>query len=132
MSRFCVTLLVLMSVLMMQSGCSTIADCLDAKGQGTSRIYNAPFETVWKTTPKALNDLGLSVAGQNREEGYILAGKGMTAFSYGENVGVFIDVVSDEQTKVETVSKKTMATNLFAWNWEKRILDKLSEMLSSE
>ena len=114
MSRFCVTLLVLTSVLMMQSGCSTIADCRKAKGQGTSRIYNAPFETVWKTAPNALNDLGLSVAGQNREEGYILAVKGWTAASYGENVAVFVDVVSDEQTKVEAVSKKTMATNIFA------------------
>ncbi len=132
MSRFYVTLVLMSIALMMQSGCSTIADCRSAKGQGTARIYNAPFENVWKIAPIALNDLGLSVAGQNKEDGYILAVKGMTMFSYGENVGVFIDVVNDEQTKVEAVSKKTMATNLFAWNWEKPILDKLSEMLPSE
>ena len=70
------------------------------------------------------------VAGQNREDGYILAAKGVSAFSAAENVAVFVEKVYDERTRVEVVSKKTVPTHIFAGNWEKPILDKLSEMLN--
>jgi uncharacterized lipoprotein len=121
-----------MFLLLPVGGCSTIADARNARGRGTSRIYNASFDTVWSIAPKAINELGLSVAGENKEEGYILGQKGLTAFSYGENVAVFVEKVNDERTKVEVVSKKTLATNVIAWNWEKPILDKLSEMLGNK
>jgi len=124
--------LLLVFLLLPSTGCSTIADARNARGQGESRTYNAPFDTVWKTVPTAVNELGLMVAGENEEEGYILAAKGITAFSYGENVAIFVEKIDDEQTRVEVVSKKAMATNIFAWNWEKPILDKLSEMLNSK
>jgi uncharacterized membrane protein YraQ (UPF0718 family) len=121
-----------MFLLLPVCGCSTIGDARKARGQGMSRIYNASFDTVWAAAPKALNELGLSIAGENKGEGYILGQKGLTAFSYGENVAVFVEKVNVEQTKVEVVSKKTLATNVFAWNWEKPILDKLSEMLGNK
>jgi len=112
-------------------GCATtIADALNAKGQGKSRIYDAPFDAVWDTVPKIVNELGLMVAGQNKEDGYILAAKGVSAFSAAENVAVFVEKVDDERTRVEVVSKKTVPTHIFAGNWEKPILDKLSEMLN--
>jgi len=122
--------LILPAVLLSAGGCSALSDARNARGQGKSRIYDKPFDTVWNMVPKAINDLGLEVASQNRKEGCILAVKGITAFSYGENVAVFVEKVDDKRTKVEVVSKKTMGTNIFAWNWEKPILDKLSEMLN--
>ena len=124
--------LILLPILLLAGGCTTLADVSNAKGQGKSRVYDTSFDTVWDTVPKAVNELGLRVASKNRQEGCILAAKGMTAFSYGENVAVFVEKVDDERTKVEVVSKKTMGTNIFAWNWEKPILDKLSEMLNSK
>jgi uncharacterized lipoprotein len=113
-------------------GCSTLADARNARGQGKYRIYDESFDTVWNTVPKAINELGLMVAGQNQEEGYIMAAKGVSLASYGENVAVFVEKVDDKRTKVEVVSKKAVATNIFAWNWEKPILDKLSEMLNNK
>jgi uncharacterized lipoprotein len=132
MKKFCIVSLLLVVPLLSMGGCSTIADARKDKGKGTTRIYNASFDTVWSTVPKALNNLGLSVAGENKEEGYVLAQKGLTAFSYGENVAVFVEKVDEKQTKVEVVSKKSMGTNVLAWNWEKPVLDKLSEMLGSK
>lgn len=124
--------MLLVLLLLLVSGCATLADASSARGQGKSRVYDTSFDTVWNTVPEAVNELGLRVASKNRQEGCILATKGMTAFSYGENVAVFVEKVDDERTKVEVVSKKTMGTNIFAWNWEKPILDKLSEMLNSK
>jgi hypothetical protein len=134
-----------MLILSSLSGCATIdatiATAYNSRGQGKSRIYNASFNTVWNTVPKAVNTLGLTVAGkrcyaprlhQNQEEGYILAFKGISGFSWGENVAVFVEKVDSERTKVEVVSKKAVSSNITARNWEKPILDNLSGLLASK
>ena len=102
------------ALLVSATGCSTLADARAAKGSGVSRIYEAPAEIVWKTMPAVLAEVGLQLVGDNRTEGYILAQRGITAFSYGENVAIFIESVGGvTKTRVEAVSKKAMATNRF-------------------
>jgi hypothetical protein len=119
-------------VLLSAAGCSTLNDARQAKGTGKSHLYNASFDIVWDAATQAVTDMGLQVASKSKEEGYILAQKGMSAFSYGENVAVFVEKADDQQTKVEVVSKKAMATNVFAWNWEKPILDRISEIIEKK
>ena len=97
------------------SGCSTLADSRAAKGTGISREYAAPIDVVWKTMPTVLAELSLPMVADNKQEGYILAQRGVTAFSYGENVAIFVESVNGvTKTRVEVVSKKSMATNVFA------------------
>ena len=112
------------------TGCSTLADSRAAKGTGVAREYAAPIEVVWKTMPAVLADLSLPMVADNRQEGYILAQRGLTAFSHGENVAIFVEAVNGvTKTRVEVVSKKSVATNMFAPDWSKNILDKLDEKL---
>ena len=134
MKRFCiVSLLLAVPLLLSVGGCSTLADVRKSQGEGTSRVYNARFDTAWGAVPKALEDLGLSVVSDNKEKGYVLAQKGMfLCFSSGENVAVFVTKVDEEKTKVEAVSKKVKVTDILARNWEMPILDKLSEMLTKK
>ena len=113
---------------LLPSGCATLADVQSSKGTGSSRIYNASFETVWLAIPKAINELGLKVVANNKQEGYFVAERGPTAFSWGEKIAIFTNKVDDEQTRVEVVSKRALATNILAPDWEQDILDKLSEM----
>lgn len=116
--------------LAVMSGCSTLADARSAKGTGLSREYSASVEEVWKVMPAVLSELSLPMVGDNKAEGYILAQRGVTAFSYGENVAIFVESVNGvTRTRVEVVSKKSMATNVFAPDWSKDILDKLGEKL---
>jgi hypothetical protein len=115
------------------SGCSTLADARAAKGTGVSRTYAASSDRVWQVMPQVLSEVGLQMVGDNKGEGYILAQRGITAFSYGENVAIFVETVSGvTTTRVEVVSKKAMATNVFAPSWEKDILDKLDQKLKAE
>ena len=52
---------------------------------------------------------------ENKQEGYILAKRGVTLASYGENVAIFIESVNGvTKTRAEVISKKAMATNIFA------------------
>ena len=119
-----------LAMLSFTSGCATLADAEAAKGTGTSREYAASMDQVWSAIPTVLSELHLSLVSQNRAEGTILAQRGVTPLSYGENVAIFVEpVAGSTRTRVEIVSKKAMATNVFAPNWSNEILDQLGEKL---
>ena len=110
--------------------CSTLKDARQAKGQGTSKVYNAPIDQAWATVKQTLVELDLPMAGENKEEGYILAQNGMSIGSSGENVAIFLEKAKEaNKTKIEVVSKKAMATQIFATNWEPKIIEKLDEKI---
>ncbi|MDP3798206.1 MAG: hypothetical protein Q8R06_13835 [Polaromonas sp.] len=125
-------LFVLFAAALLISGCSNLADARAAKGTGVSREYSATAEATWKAVPQVLEEISLPLVTENRPQGYILAQRGLTPFSYGENVAIFIESVAESvKTKVEVVSKKAMATNIFAPDWSKEILDALEKKLTN-
>ena len=77
--------------------------------------------------PDAIKAAGLQFVSGNREDRSILAQRGITAFSYGENVAIFVEKVEDVKSSVEVVSKKAMATNIFAPDWAKPIFEQLDK-----
>ena len=112
------------------AGCTTLADTQEARGSGTTLTFDRSYEPVWMAAVDAVNDTTLDVVSEDKEAGQILAQKEITAFSYGENVAVFVSQSEDDSsTDVEVVSRKAMATNVFAKNWEKDILARISEKL---
>ena len=84
---------------------------------------------MWEKTNQTLKLLQLGVAESNQKEGYILAETGISAMSWGEKVAVFVEKVDASSTRVEVVSRKVVTTNIFAENWESRILDTLEVLL---
>jgi hypothetical protein len=112
--------LVVSSVLFV-NGCSTLADARHSEGTGMSKTYNHGFDKVWNASLSSLTNLKLQIASENKSDGYILAQRGMTLWSYGENVALFVKKKNNKQTSVEVVSKKALETNIFAPNWTKDI-----------
>lgn len=125
MKRLCIFAVVAVLVGHTLAACTTLKDVRNAKGQGMHRMYDTDFETVWNTVPLALAGVGLSRAGENKEQGYVLARGRFDFLSAGENVAVFVERVGEKQTKVEVVSKRVMATNVFATDWAPEVLDLL-------
>ncbi len=113
-------------------GCSTLADARKAEGEGIKRVFPASYEKTWNASNTALVKLKLEIASENRDKGYILAQRGMTFFSYGENIAIFIKKQSDTQTSVEVVSKKSMATNIFAPDWTEDIFREIGVALKNQ
>jgi hypothetical protein len=125
-------LFILFSAALLVSGCSNLADARAAKGTGLAREYSATIDATWKAVPQVLQDISLPLVTENRQQGYILAQRGLSAFSYGENVAIFIDSVAGSvKTKVEVVSMKALATNILAPDWSKEILDALEKKLTN-
>lgn len=116
--------------LLIASGCSTLQDARQAKGQGTTKVYSAPIDKTWATVRLAMAQIGLQLAGENKVEGYILGQNGMSLFSMGENVAIFISKSKEEnKTKVEVISKRAVATNIFAPNWETKLFEALDAIM---
>jgi hypothetical protein len=108
-------------------GCATLADAQRARGTGPSKIYNVSSDQIWDVMQTVISEVGLDYAGENRKEGYVLAQRSISAFSYGENVAIFIEPQGKDKTRVEVVSKKAMATNIFAPDWSGPIFEKLDQ-----
>ena len=125
---FCFLLLVGMGLL---SGCATLADARMAKGTGPYRVYDVPADKVWSAMPDVIRNVGLSYVGENRQEGYVLAQRGITLWSYGENVSIFITSLEAQKIRVEIVSKKSLETNIFAPNWADKLFKALDSLFLS-
>lgn len=112
---------------LVHSGCATIADAQKGRGTGETALYAASFEEIWAALPTAVTEAGLEFITANRDDRSVLAQRGITAFSYGENVAIFVNSPEEARQEVEVVSKKAMATNVFAPNWAKPVFDELDK-----
>lgn len=110
--------------------CTTLADARKAEGDGVRKIYTASVDATWDAAVKALEKLKLEIATQNKSEGYILAQRGMSLFSAGENVAVFVKKKNASESEVEVVSKKAMTTNIFAPDWTDDIYKEINLALN--
>ena len=117
-------------LLLFTSGCSTLADAQAARGSGASRIYDKSYDEVWVAVIDTIKSSDLALVSENKEKGSILAQGAISAFSWGENVAVFVeDVGGKARTRVEVLNKRALATNITAKDWETRILDALDKRL---
>jgi hypothetical protein len=123
-------LVAVFAILINFSGCTTLADAKMAEGTGQRQIYNKDYDTVWKMSIEVLNSMNLPLAEQSKSQGYILAQTSISLVSYGENIAVFIKKRGANETSVEVVSKRVMTTNIFAPDWSKDILQRLSAKLN--
>lgn len=112
--------------------CSTMSDLDGSQGGGVKRRYVATYDQTWDATIETLNKLELPIESQKKDEqeGRILAHRGMTAFSWGENVAIFVKPLKPDLTEVEVVSKKVVTVNVTAPDWTQDILSGIQNELS--
>lgn len=128
-----VSLASLLIASIVSTGCTTLADAKNAKGTGQKVVYQATFEQIWNAMPEVVTEAGLEFIAANPSDNSILAQRGITAFSYGENVAIFVEIVTKgETTSVEVVSKKSMQTNVFAPNWAAPIFEELDKQFNRQ
>jgi urocanate hydratase len=125
--KILLALFAMMLVSVALTGCTTMADSVQARGTGKKVTYQASFDEMWVDMPEAIKAAGLQFVSANRDDRAILAQRGITAFSYGENVAIFVEQVGEVKSSVEVVSKKAMATNIFAPDWAKPIFEQLDK-----
>lgn len=112
-----------LAALLPTAACNTIADAKAERGSGDARTYPFAFDDVWNASVDAVAGSNLNLVSKNEADGEILAQKSLSFASYGENVAIWVEPVAtpdpplDDATRVEIVSKRSVATNIFARNW---------------
>ena len=120
----------LIFVLLFQSGCTTLSDAKADRGTGEVRIYPRSKDLVWDVLLDVLGTTALKIVSQDKEEGVVLAKRGVTEFSYGEKVAIFVEVVQAEaSTRVELVNKRAVSSNTDAADWATIIFNRLDKVL---
>ena len=124
MKLFCLVL-----VTVVATGCTTLADSIASKGTGKYKVYEKTKEEVWPVAKEAVSSVGLKLISAQEKSDMILAQRGVTFFSYGENVAIFVEEAENNTCRVEVVSKKSMETNIFAPDWSNSIFRYLDNKL---
>ncbi len=116
--------------LSLTTGCASMADATAARGTGTTHVYDQPYESVWDALNACVKETDLTIVSANKDTGTLLAKRSMTAFSYGENVAIFVDRVTGKvSTRVEIVNKRVLATNITAPDWDVKLFKALDARL---
>ena len=114
------------------TGCASMADATSARGQGVVHVYDQPYDIVWDALTASVKDTDLTIVSADKATGTLLAKRAMTAFSWGENVAIFVDRVTGKvSTRVEIVNKRALATNVTAPDWDKILFKALDARLKS-
>jgi hypothetical protein len=122
--------LAILTSLFAAAGCSTMADAKAAKGSGTVRLYDKPYDVVWDAVIATVKDTRLSIASESKTEGQILAEGSIGLFTWGENVAIYVeDVGGRVKTRVEIINKRVLRTNITAYDWEGRLSQALDQRL---
>lgn len=110
--------------------CASSNAAKTAKGSGQSVVYNAAYDKTWNASINAVEATGGEIVEQDKVKGDIVATYGVSAFSWGERVAVFLKSLAKNKTEVEVVSKRAVGMNVTAANWQDDIHQKIADNLS--
>ena len=116
--------------LLFQPGCATVSDAESVRGTGEARVYPRSKELVWDVVMDVLGTTSLKIVAEDRDKGVIKAKRGVTGFSYGERVTIFVDAINEGETRVELVNKRVVESNTDAADWATIIFNRLDRVLS--
>lgn len=111
-------------------GCASTETVKEARGQGTSRVYDRPYDAVYDATVVAAKAKELEVVEADKAKGSLVLSHGVTWWSWGERIAVFLKRTGPSATEVEIVSKPVMAPLNFPPEWDKILLQQIGEELA--
>jgi len=106
-------------------GCASTETVKEAEGQGVSRSYPYTYDQVYEATLSAAKTKELEVVESDRSAGRVMLSHGVTLWSWGERIAVFIKPVADATTEVEIVSKPVLSPLNFPPDWQNILLDQI-------
>jgi hypothetical protein len=105
-----VAVILLVSLLFI--GCATMSDVLKGKDDGTVSSYAVNSDQAWEIAMAVLRWEGCETIEEHRSLGYMLTTVGENFVSAGCLVGVWVEPLEPNNTKVTVVTKRKIQTNL--------------------
>jgi len=99
--------LVALSFLILAGCATTFGDLVRSKeaGEGMSRVYKVNVDQAWEIAKRVSQWEGIGDIRENRTEGYMLIKSGADWYYKGTLIGVWIEPIDKDQSKVTVVTK---------------------------
>ncbi len=120
------SVVVMTLLLAMVGGCASVETVREARGQGEVRTYPVAYETACKAVLAAAKTKGLEIVENDKDGGRVVLSHGVTLWSWGERIAVFVRSTSATTTEVEIVSKPVMSPLNFPPDWQRILLDQIA------
>jgi hypothetical protein len=117
---------------LLAAGCASIDTVKEEKGQGVSRVYQYGYDPVFDAALAAAKAKELEVVESDKGSGRLMLSHGVTLWSWGERIAVFLKPVSAGTTEVEIVSKPVLAPLNFPPDWQRILLDQIDAQLRTK
>ena len=124
-------LLATSAVAILLAACASAETVKEAKGQGITRGYEYAYQSVFDAVIAAAKTKELEVVESDVKSGSLVFSHGVTAWSWGEKIAVFVKPVSSKTTEVEIVSQPVLAPLNFPPDWQNILLDQISTELKT-
>lgn len=124
--------LIVFALLLLLGACASTQSVQQAKGTGEKRIFGADYEAVYKATLSAAGKQGLTLTSADKNSGQILLSHGLTPWSWGKRVAIFVTKVSGSKTQVEIVSKPDRAPLNFPADWVTKLFQAIGAELKPQ
>jgi hypothetical protein len=95
------------------SACSTMADVVDHKHEGTAMVYELTSDQAWELAKVVLRTEGADAIEEHRDQGYMLTSSGSNFYSRGAVMGAWVEPYSGNRMVVTVLTKRRVKTNLF-------------------
>ena len=107
--------LVALSFLIIAGCANTYSELVRSKeaGEGMSKVYKVNVDRAWEIAKRVSQWEGIGEIKENQSEGYMLIKSGADWFYKGTLIGVWIEPVGQEQSKVTVVTKSKRSTDTF-------------------
>jgi hypothetical protein len=101
-------------ILVCATGCATMSDVVRSKerGKGTSKVYRVNADEAWEIAKTVFRWEQTDAIEEHRSEGYMLTSSGESSVSWGTVMGVWIEPVNDDSTRVTVVIKRKNPTEV--------------------
>ena len=117
MRRMRALILAICSLSLLVAGCASTETVKEAQGQGVSRSYPYAYDRVFDAVLAAAKHKELEAVESDKKSGRIVLSHGVTLWSRGERIAVFVKPGSGGSTEVEIVSKPVMSPLNFPPDW---------------
>jgi hypothetical protein len=94
------------------TGCASMSEVLTSKDDGTAVNYAIGLDQAWDAAITVLRWEDCETIEQHKTQGYMLTTVGQNFISSGSLIGVWVDKIDKNNSKVTIVSKRRMKTEL--------------------
>ena len=121
----------ILALLIVLTGCHTPIGVERARGKATVKIYHEPYKTVWRGAVLSLKSNNIDPMKEDSLAGIITGQTQATMHNWGNYVQIWVTSVSENETKVEVVSREKMNSFPSNYSFEKPIINSIDVYLET-